>query len=82
MQPDTQDSGGIGAFQNLVLDTVDERHSELVRKNHEISNLFKDDLPDDVAQAGSIEGVGNAAEVKVDFWRRKEVNLWGTKQLN
>ncbi len=41
-----------------------------------MSDLFKDDFPDDVAQAWSIQGVGDPAQVEVDVRSSQEVDQW------
>ena len=75
MQADTQDTRGIRTLEDLVLDRCDHWHRELVREDHEVADLFKDNLPDDVAQAGGVKGVGDAAQVEVNLGRCEEVNL-------
>ena len=63
------------AFERLVLNRLDQRHCVFVREDHEVADLLQDDLPDDVGEAGGVEGVGDAAEVEVDLRARKEVSL-------
>ena len=75
VESNPKNARGIRAFQDLVLHRCDEGHGELVGQDHEVSDLFKHNLPDDVAQAGSIERIRYATEVKVNLWRGEEVNL-------
>ena len=45
-----------------------------------MSDLLEDDLPDDVAQTGGVERVGDAAQVEVDVRRGQEVDLDAANQ--
>jgi hypothetical protein len=47
----------------------------ILKSYDKMSNLLQDDLPDDVAQSRSVQGIGDAAQIEVDVRSGQEVDL-------
>ncbi len=51
-----------------------------MREDHEVADLLEDDPPDDVGEAGGVQGVGDAPKVEVHLGRGQEVDLKSEKK--